>query len=313
MTARSPGGHEASRATGRPALVVHGGAGGGGQREQRSAGVRAAADAAWGVLTAGGAAVDAVETAVRLLEDDPVFNAGFGSALNRDGEVEVDAVIMDGADLAFGAVACVPRVRHAVTLARHVLTDSPHALLAGPGAEALARQVGLVVPGIDLVTPAALSRWRGPRGGAPAGTTSGAGASDTVGAVAVDGDGHVAAATSTGGLQAKWPGRVGDSPIVGAGAYADDGAGAISATGVGEEIMRVCVAHRAWMALDAGRDAAAAAHEALAALEARTPGKAGLIVVGARGDVGWAFNTAAMPYAWRSGDRSGEGFRHPDR
>lgn len=300
------------------AMLVHGGAGRfrDADREAVLSGVRRAAYVGWAVLDAGGPAVEAVEAATRTLEDDPLFNAGFGSSLNEDGEIEVDALIMDGQDLAVGAVAAVPRVRHPVTLARLVMTDCPHDMLAGRGAELFARQRGLVVPVPDLVAPAALADWSrardielppdesalgpvddsfgddGPQGQSRS-------VSDTVGAVAVDADMHVAAATSTGGMRRKWAGRVGDSPIIGSGAYADDRLGAASCTGHGERIMRVCMAYSACSRLSGGVSAQEAAESALLELEERTGGRGGLVVVDNRGDLGWAWNTPSMPFAWR--------------
>ena len=287
-------------------ILVHGGAGphAGPGRDAKLAGVRRAADAGWSVLAAGRAAIEAVEAATRVLEDDPLFDAGLGSYLNLDGHVELDAILMDGATLRFGAVGAVHVVRHPVSLARLVMTDSPHAMLVAEGADRFAALRGLAVPPSELVAPEALAAWRAAAaadGGAPP-----AGGS-TVGAVALDQDGHVAAATSTGGTRNKWPGRVGDSPIVGSGAYADDESGAVSSTGHGESIMRVCMARAACARLEAGDGAPAAAEAALALLGRRTGGDGGLIVVDRAGAVGWAWNTAAMPYAWRSDTGKGAG------
>jgi L-asparaginase / beta-aspartyl-peptidase len=299
-------------ASSRPAVAVHGGAGTFREETREAAveGVRRAADMAWRVLQEGGSALEAVEIATRLMESHPLYDSGIGSHLNRDGDIEVDAIIMDGARLDFGAVAAVPRVRHPVTLARLVLTESPHSMLAGNGAEHWARQHNLVVPTLDLVTPDELEAWRRLRGmagqGAPA-VWGRAGGGDTVGAVAVDSAGHVAAATSTGGTRGKWPGRVGDSPLVGCGAYADDAAGAVSSTGHGESIMRVCLAHAVCARLGAGSDAQAAAEAGMALLSERTGGLGGLIVVDCDGGVGWSYNTADMPYAWRGADGGGDG------
>lgn len=286
------------------AILVHGGAGNH-PDETRAAkllGVRAAADAGWAVLAAGGSAVDAVEAATRALEADPLFDAGRGSYPNADGIVEVDAVIMDGENLAFGAVAAVPCVQHPVTLARRVMTRTPHAFLVGEGAARLARAEGLVVPATELLSSEALRIWEERRSkGTPAPV------SDTVGAVALDAAGHLAAATSTGGTCNKWPGRVGDSPVVGAGAYADDQLGAVSCTGHGESILRVCLALQACQALARDPDAMAVAEAAMALLADRTGGEGGLILVGRDGRLGWAWNTPAMPYAWRDGAGQGSG------
>lgn len=293
------------------AILVHGGAGAHSAptRPEKLVGVRAAADAGWAVLAAGGTALEAVEFATRVLEADPLFDAGRGSYPNADGIVEVDAVIMDGETLAFGAVAAVPCVMHPVSLARRVMTDTPHSFLVGDGAARLARSAGLVVPATELLTPEALTVWELQR---QQGTPAPVG--DTVGAVAVDAAGHVAAATSTGGTCNKWPGRVGDTPVVGAGAYADDQLGAASCTGHGESILRVCLALQACQMLTGARDAMSAAQQAVELLEDRTGygrtglhGEGGLILVRGDGRLGWAWNTLAMPYAWRDDTGQGEG------
>lgn len=320
------------------AILVHGGAGP--HRTGRAAkriACSAAADAGWAVLAAGGTALAAVEAATRALEDDPLFDAGLGSYLNRDGEIELDAILMDGRDITFGAVAAVQRVKNPITLARHVLAASPHAMLAGAGAERFARDLGLTVPGLDLIAPDILAGWLARRhggelhdvegdsgaGGDPVrgpdrdpdrdrGPDAGVGdddgdLGDTVGAVAIDADGHVAAATSTGGTRDKWPGRVGDSPIVGSGAYADDLSGAVSCTGHGESIMRVCLAYAACGRMEAGDPALEACRHAVDILTVRTGGQVGLIAVDRHGRLGWAWNTAAMPYAWRDDGGAGAG------
>lgn len=302
-------------------ILVHGGAGPHRlHREAKLLGVARAAEAGWAVLSSGGSALAAVEAATRALEDDPLFDAGFGSYLNEDGEVELDAIIMDGRDLRFGAVAAVQRVQNPVTLARHVLLESPHAMLAGPGAERFARRNGLCVPAPALVAPAILEEWRArqagtlPDGyaadGVPDAAPLAGGAAalgDTVGAVAIDAAGHVAAATSTGGTAGKWAGRVGDSPIAGSGAYADDLGGAVSCTGQGERIMRVCLAYATSARMASGMSAMEACRAGLAELEARTAGQGGLIAVDRAAGLGWAWNTPGMPYAWRSDTGSGSG------
>jgi beta-aspartyl-peptidase (threonine type) len=302
------------------AILVHGGAGPHrAYRKAKREAVRSAADAGWQVLASGGTALAAVEAATRVLEDDPLFDAGYGSYLNLDGEVEVDAILVDGRDLSFGAVAAVRHVRNPVTLARHVLTLSPHAMLAGEGAERLAREHGLTVPAVDLVAPDVLRGWRERREAGmipPASSPLTAAENrvwaagdlgDTVGAVAVDQSGHVAAATSTGGTRDKWPGRVGDSPIMGAGAYADDRCGAVSCTGHGELIMRLCLAFSTCAEMLSGREAHTACDRAMKHLAERTGGEGGLIAVDRAGRLGWARNTAAMPYAWRDDHGAGGG------
>ena len=209
------------------AIVVHGGAGEeqAEERAARRAGVERAADAGRAVLAAGGSAVDAVVEAVAVLEDDPHFNAGLGSVLTEEGVVEMDASVMDGTTLGAGAVAAVRGVANPVRAALAVMREGREVLLVGDPVAALARRYGLrVVPDAALVTPAAQARWLRRQQQTPG---------NTVGAVARDAAGHLAAATSTGGVAGKRAGRVGDSAILGAGTYADDAVGAGSATGLG--------------------------------------------------------------------------------
>src|SRR5581483_3879544 len=204
-----------------PALIVHGGAGTV-EDERRAAclaGVERAARAGWDALERGGSATDAVETAVREMEDDPEFNAGYGAVLNRLGTVEVDACIMDGAQRA-GAVAAVPWFRHPVTLARRLLEAGEHVLLVGGGALLYAREVGMAGdPPESMIAPRSRARHEREAAARAAALPK---VGDTVGACCVDRDGRVAAATSTGGTPWKRPGRVGDSPLPGCGNYADD-------------------------------------------------------------------------------------------
>ena len=290
-----------------PTILVHGGAYDipTETHQAHMEGCRRAAKAGWSVLVRGGAALDAVETAVRILEDDPTFDAGHGSFLNAAAEVELDAIIMDGRDLNLGAVAAVQRVRHPVTLARLVMTESEHALLAGAGAEAFARQHGLpVCPIEELLTGRELERWRTAQAGGdpqewePFGIEP----SDTVGAVALDVDGNLAVATSTGGTFNKLPGRVGDSPLVGSGAYADNRTGAVSATGLGEALMKVVISKTACDFIARGMTAQEAADAAIATLAERTTGEGGLIVLDRLGGVGVAHNTPYMAHAVVSTD-----------
>jgi L-asparaginase / beta-aspartyl-peptidase len=289
-----------------PAIVVHGGAGdltsddpasSGGPGAPRLEGVRRACAAGWSILAAGGSALDAVEAAVRTLEDDPAFNAGTGATLTAAGDVELDASIMDGASLRCGAVAVVRDVKNPISLARAVMERSHHVLLAGPGASAFAREIG--VPSHDnalLVTRAQRARWEAARKGAQASK------SGTVGAVARDALGHLAAATSTGGMSMKRPGRVGDTPIIGCGTYADDALAAVSCTGHGERIIQLTLARHAADLVGRGASAMEAAREATALLGRRVQGTGGLIVVGPAGEVGFAHNTPVMSRAWTAGD-----------
>ncbi len=288
-------------------LIVHGGAGdlgpddpasSGGLDAPRLEGVRRACAAGWEILRGGGSALDAVEAAVRLLEDDPTFNAGTGATLTAAGEVELDASIMDGESLRCGAVAAVRDVRNPIALARAVMERSEHVLLAGDGASAFAREVG--IPPCEnalLVTPRQRARWEAARRGGPAGTKHG-----TVGAVARDAAGHLAAATSTGGTSMKRPGRVGDTPLVGCGTYADDALAAVSCTGHGERIIQLTLARHAADLVGAGRSPMDAAREAVARLASRVRGTGGLIVIGPSGEPGFAHNTPVMSRAWVRAD-----------
>jgi beta-aspartyl-peptidase (threonine type) len=277
-------------------ILVHGGAGEVGpldNREQAINGVKAAARVGARVLKEGGCALDAVVAAVAALENDPIFNAGLGSTLTIDGEVEMDASVMRGADLAAGAVSCVKDIQNPVQLARLVMEHTAHVLLAGEGAHAFAREQGvpLVAPG-SLVTPRIRAKWEKARSErqAPAG-------GGTVGAVAVDRSGHVAAATSTGGTLLKRMGRVGDTPLIGAGNYADDSGAAVSCTGHGESIIKTVLAKYTSDRVRAGEAPEQAAQAAVKELE-RVQGRGGLIVVDAQGRFGFAFNTARMARAW---------------
>lgn len=287
------------------AIIVHGGAGprspegvnSGAPDDPRLEGARRACAAGAAVLDRGGSALDAVEVAVRALEDDPLFNAGTGSTLTSAGDVELDASIMDGASLRCGAVAVVKDVKNPVALARAVMERTEHVMLAGPAASAFAREAGFPLhPNELLVTPAQRERWEAARRGAASSRTG------TVGAVARDVHGHLAAATSTGGMAMKLPGRVGDTPLVGCGTYADDELAAVSCTGHGERIIPLTLARHVADLVGAGRPAMEAAREGIALLGRRTQGTGGLIVVAPGGELGWAFNTPAMTWACTAED-----------
>jgi beta-aspartyl-peptidase (threonine type) len=287
------------------AIIVHGGAGtrspdgvnSGAPDDPRLEGARRACAAGAAVLDRGGSALDAVEVAVRALEDDPLFNAGTGSTLTSAGDVELDASIMDGASLRCGAVAVVKDVKNPIALARAVMERTEHVMLAGPAASAFAREAGFPLhPNELLVTPAQRARWEAARRGAVSSKTG------TVGAVARDVHGHLAAATSTGGMAMKLPGRVGDTPLVGCGTYADDELAAVSCTGHGERIIPLTLARHVADLVGAGRPAMEAAREGIALLGRRTQGTGGLIVVAPGGDLGWAYNTPAMTWAFTAED-----------
>lgn len=282
-------------------LMIHGGAGilrPDTLTPEQSAGARAglgaALDAGAAILASGGAAIDAVEAAVRVLEDDPHFNAGRGAVLGYDGQVSLDAAIMDGRDRRAGSVAGVSSVRNPVTLARAVMMATPHVMLSGSGAEEFAREQGIEPASEDwLVLPerrAQLAELRAK----PAGWFDAEMKYGTVGAVACDAHGHVAAATSTGGVTGKRWGRVGDTPLIGAGTYADDRACAVSATGAGEFFIRESAGHEiaARMRL-LGEDAATAAQAVIAGVVA-LGGTGGVIVATPAGDAVWRFSTPGM-------------------
>jgi beta-aspartyl-peptidase (threonine type) len=277
------------------AIIVHGGAHTipDDKLEAHNAGCTRAVDAAVALLEERGTCLDAVETAIRILEDDPTFNAGFGSMLNSEGNVEMDAAIMEGSGLHAGAVACIRAVRNPISVARQVM-DTPHALLSGEGARRFAEERGC-----ELCAPEAMiyeemqrewERSKVPRG------------SDTVGAVALDIYGNFAAGTSTGGLMHKMPGRIGDSPLIGLGLYADNMAGGVALTGDGESIMRLALAHRIINAMCNGEDADRAAEEAIAAMVRRVGGEAGCIVLDRQGRIGVAHNADNLAHAYRTSE-----------
>jgi L-asparaginase / beta-aspartyl-peptidase len=272
-------------------LIVHGGAGDieEHEHEQRLEAVRAAVEAAWGPLQQGATALDVVELAVREMEANPILNCGYGSCLNRDGVVELDALIMDGRHR-IGAVAAVQRVKHPVSLARYVMERTTHHLLAGPGAEQFAAEQNFpMVDPASLISEPRLKKQAASR-------------RDTVGAVALDSAGTVAVAVSTGGIDGKLPGRVGDSPIAGAGGYADNELGAACATGVGEGIIRSLLTFRAVEALRSVDNPQAAANEVLAMFTDRFSGDGGFILIDRHGGIGIAHNTRYMPVAYISDD-----------
>ncbi len=291
-----------------PAIIVHGGAGDwspeDGEGEAPLAGCRAAARAGYDILARGGSALDAAVAAIVVLEDDPRFNAGTGSALTADGEVECDASVMCG-DGRAGAVGALRDVRNPIEVARLVMQKTPHVLLVGAGAAAFAVENGIAaLPPDALATDRMREKWR-----AALARQQAPGSGGTVGCVACDASGQVAAATSTGGMMLKRRGRVGDSAVIGAGTYADAAAGAVSCTGVGEAFIKAVAAKQAVEAMRAGRAPAEAAREILP-LVRRYSGDGGLICVDAAGRIGLAYDTPRMAHAWIDGEgRAGAGFR----
>lgn len=282
-------------------LVVHGGAGiieQGTLDEKQESAIRAALaralEAGATILAEGGAALDAVEEAARILEDDPHFNAGRGSVFTYEGRIEMDAAIMDGATRDAGAVTGVTATRHPISLARRVMEASPHVLLSREGADGFAIAEGLeqVDPGwFEIAERRRQLEELKARGADHFDIEMKYG---TVGAVARDQQGHVAAATSTGGITGKRWGRIGDSPVIGAGTYADDRAVAVSATGAGEYFIRAAVAHEICARARIGEENVVSAARAVIKEVGLLGGTGGVIVAGPDGTGGWAFNTPGM-------------------
>jgi beta-aspartyl-peptidase (threonine type) len=289
-----------------PVLVIHGGAWAipDDMVEAHLNGVHNAMAAGWRVLEPGGTALDAVEEAVVIMEDDETFDAGRGSFLNRDGRVQLDALIMDGATLRAGGVGCVERLRNPVRAARKILSDSPHVYFVAEGAERFAAEHGVpLCRNQDLIIPRELERLREFQARATdakvdlfAPTIS----HDTVGAVALDGDGNIAAATSTGGTLNKAPGRLGDSSLIGCGCYADNQTAAASTTGWGEPIMKLVLAKWAADRVATGSLPEWVAVEAINYLKDRVNGHGGMILLDARGRFGIAHNTPRMAWALKT-------------
>jgi L-asparaginase / beta-aspartyl-peptidase len=294
-----------------PALLVHGGAWDipADQLQAHAGGVTRAAEVGYALLIRGASSLDAVEAAVTVLEDDETFDAGRGSFLTRDGRVQLDALLMDGATLRAGAVACVERIKNPIQAARLVLERSPHVYFVGAGAEEFVKDQGMpLIDNADLVLDRERLRLKAAQAreqaGIPDPTFAGPQPSghDTVGAVALDATGNLAAATSTGGTLNKAPGRVGDSSLIGCGGYADNRSAAASLTGWGEPIMKLVLGK--W-AVDRVPQLGPeqAAQDAIAYLYARLKGHGGIILLGPDGRFGLAHNTPRM--AWAVCDRKG--------
>lgn len=284
------------------AIIVHGGAWDipHALHADHEAGCCAAAQAGWEVLADHGSALDAVEVAVQIMEDDPVFDAGRGSHLNADGVVELDAGIMDGQTLMAGAVAAVKRVANPISLARRVLHDSPHVFLVGEGAERFAAELGLpLYDPADLVIARERLLWEERVKTKEAGRSA-FGAADTVGAVALDATGNLAVGNSTGGTFFKHPGRVGDTPIIGCGLYADNTLGAAACTGWGEQIMKTVLAKTTVDQIALLGNAMTAANVAIAYFRHRVGGLGGVICLSPEGQVGLAHSTPYMAHAYRT-------------
>jgi beta-aspartyl-peptidase (threonine type) len=296
-----------------PVLVVHGGAWAipDDMVDAHLNGVRNAVGAGWRALAKGGTALDAVEEAVVVMEDDETFDAGRGSFLNRDGKVQLDAFIMEGSTLRGGGVGGVERIRNPVRAARKILSESPHVYFVAEGAERFAAEHGIALcDNRDLVIPREVERLRAfqaqtaeqaPDLFAP--TIS----HDTVGAVALDRDGNIAAATSTGGTLNKAPGRLGDSSLIGCGCYADNESAAASLTGWGEPIMKLVLAKWAADRVLAGNLPEWVSQEAMNYLKARVNGHGGIILLDGKGRVGISHNTPRMAWAYKTMQREQAG------
>lgn len=277
-------------------ILVHGGAGAvpTERRLAHAEGCKRAAEAGAEILANGGSALDAVELAARVLEDDPRFNAGTGACLNEDGEMELDASIMCGETLRAGAVGALPPFKNPILIARRVLEDAQHVLYVAEGAARFAKANGFAPSTLEeMLTETSKKHWEQVRAkGAVVGFAGG-----TIGAVARDAKHHVAAATSTGGTTNKRVGRIGDTPILGAGTWADDGSGAASATGVGEAMMRTCLCKSASDWMREGAHPEDVAKRAIKYLGDRTGGTGGLILMGPRRHLGLARSTESMSWA----------------
>jgi beta-aspartyl-peptidase (threonine type) len=300
-----------------PVLVVHGGAWAmpDDMVDAHIRGVSNALAAGWRVLNGdrGGTALDAVEEAVVIMEDDETFDAGRGSFLNRDGKVQLDALIMDGATLRAGGVGCVERLRNPVRAARKILSESPHVYFVADGAERFAAEHGILLcSNDDLIIPREVERLREYQAEAArrpatqdgndlfAGSHDPTISHDTVGAVALDRNGNIAAATSTGGTLNKAPGRLGDSSLIGCGCYANNESAAVSTTGWGEPIMKLVLAKWTADRISAGNLPEWSAQEAMNYLKQRLNGHGGIIVLNPEGHVGIAHNTPRMAWAYKT-------------
>lgn len=274
------------------AIIVHGGAKTISEDKvaANNAGCLAAVEAGWAVLTKGGTAAEAVEAAIRVLETDQTFNAGLGATLNSNGEVELDAAMMEGATLGWGAVAAVQGVRHPISAARKIMDEKPRFLVAR-SAERFAAENGLeMCKKEDLIADEQWHEWKEEQEVLDR--------PNTVGCVALDANGILVAGTSTGGTTAQPAGRVGDTALVGSGLYADNKLGACSTTGDGESIIPVVLAKTAIDFLNGDRHPDEAAQMAIDTLKSKVTGEAGCILLDRQGRVGWAYNSQDMACAY---------------
>ncbi len=301
-----------------PIILVHGGAWAipDAACPAHQQGVERAAAAGWRALERGASSLDAVEEAVAVLEDDDTFDAGRGAFLNRDGRVQLDALIMDGASLKAGGVGCVERILNPVRAARVVLEKSPHIYFVAEGAERFATEHGIpLIDNSELVLQREVERWKSAAEqrylSVPAEFSGDS--HDTVGAVALDVQGNIAAATSTGGTLNKAPGRVGDSSLIGCGCYADNETAAASTTGWGEPMMKLVFAKWATDKVTADVAPAQVAPASIHYLKRRLNGQGGIILLDREGRIGLAHNTPRMAWAWRSQQSSESGLTAPQQ
>ncbi len=313
-----------------PIILVHGGAWAipDDACQAHQQGVEMAADAGWHALAKGASSLQAVEEAVAVLEDNDTFDSGRGAFLNRDGRVQLDALIMDGATLKAGGVGCVERLRNPVRAARVVLEKSPHIYFVAEGAERFASEHGIpLIDNSELVLPREVERWKNAAEqrylSVPAEFAGGLAeleaddqspqfdSHDTVGAVALDAKGNIAAATSTGGTLNKAPGRVGDSSLIGCGCYADNESAAASTTGWGEPMMKLVFAKWAADRVSPDMPPELVAPASIEYLHRRLNGHGGIILLDRRGRIGMAHNTPRMAWAWRNNAQHKSGVRYP--
>jgi beta-aspartyl-peptidase (threonine type) len=299
----------------KPSLIVHGGAWDIPDEaiEACKSGCHRALAAGWSILSRGGSALDAIEAAIMVLEDDPLFDAGYGSHLNLDGYVECDAIVMNGATLRAGAASTLQRVKNPIQAARKILENCPHMMLVAEGAERFAKEHGIALCNPEeLISEAEREAWTKCKADKHAAEHHRGHEQGTVGAVAIDRAGNLFAATSTGGTCCKLPGRVGDSPLIGCGCYADSEAGGVSCTGYGEAIMKIVMAkttvdflRRPEICVNSPggsscntSTAEIAGREAIHLLGKRTHCTGGLILLDREGNPGFAFNTPRMAYGY---------------
>jgi len=297
-----------------PVILVHGGAWA--IPDDACEAHERAAAAGWSALSRGASSLEAVEEAVAVLEDDDTFDAGRGAFLNRDGRVQLDALIMDGATLKAGGVGCVERLRNPVRAARVVLEKSPHIYFVAEGAERFASEQGIpLIDNSELILPREIERWKNAAEQrylhVPSEFSGDFDSHDTVGAIALDRKGNIAAATSTGGTLNKAPGRVGDSSLIGCGCYADNETAAASTTGWGEPMMKLVFAKWATDRVTSDFGPHEVAPAAIQYLHARLNGHGGIILLDRRGRIGIAHNTPRMAWAWRGHEASESGLRAP--